>query len=113
MAGPDGSRGSSCSSDGMPFIISSNVEKVDPATRQLIRSHVMQGKKKKRSGPNKAQRMARWAIMDDRSDATPFELEEAIKAYAQIVPDRVGSDTSFIEFADEIEPSMRLNMMKC
>ncbi|TAQ89520.1 hypothetical protein B7494_g2188 [Chlorociboria aeruginascens] len=44
MAGPDESREASAR---MLFIVSSNIEKADPATRKLIRSHVLRGEKKK------------------------------------------------------------------
>jgi len=33
----------------MPFIVSSNIDRVDPATRKLIRRHVMRGKKRKKA----------------------------------------------------------------
>ena len=113
MAGPDESRGSSRSSARMLFIISSNVEKVDPATRKLIRSHVMRGKRQKRGRTDEDKRTTSWATMAGRTQAVPVKLEEVIKAYAPLVPGRVGSDLSFVEFADEIEPSVVLNMTKC
>lgn len=112
MAGPDESRGSSVSSARMPFIISSNVEKADPATRKLIRSHVMRGKKQKRGRPDKGQRTTSWGTMAGRTHSVRIKLEEVIEMYTPLVPGRVGSDLSFVEFADEIEPSMLLNMIK-
>jgi hypothetical protein len=108
MEGPDESRGSS----RMPFIISSNVEKADPATRKLIRSHVMRGKKQKRGRPDKGQRTTSWGKMTGRTPVTRVKLEEVIEMYMPIVPDRVGSDLSFVEFADEIEPLMLLNIIR-
>ncbi|KAJ8097215.1 hypothetical protein POJ06DRAFT_228601 [Lipomyces tetrasporus] len=112
MAGPDESRGSSGSPARMPFIISSNVEKADPATRKLIRSHVMRGKKQKRGRPDNGQRTTSWGTMAGRTQAARVKLEEVMEMYTPLVPGRVGSDLSFIEFADEIEPSMLLNALK-
>jgi len=39
-------------------------------------------------------------------------MEEVIDMYTPQIPGRVGSDLSFIEFSAELEPSMRLNMIK-
>lgn len=103
MAGPD----DSSSSAKMLFIVSSNVEKANPITRKLIRSHVMRGKKQKKGRPDKDRRTTNWA-----SQTSPVKLEELIKTYAPQFPGRVGSDLSFIEFPDEIESSMLLNMTK-
>lgn len=113
MARLDESTGSSGSLARMLFIVSSNVEKVDPATRKLIRSHVMRGKKQKKGRPNEDKRTTSWAAMIGRGQAAPVKLEEGIKAYVPLLPGRVGSDLSFVEFADEIEPSMVLNILKC
>ena len=112
MAGPEESKGSAGPSARMPFITSSNVEKADPATRKLIRSHVMRGKKKKGVRFDKGQRTTSLRRMAGRTQAARVKLEEVIEMYAPQVPGRVGSDLSFVEFADEIEPSIRLNMIK-
>jgi hypothetical protein len=112
MAGPDEARRSSGSSAKMPFIVSSNIEKVDSATRKLIRSHVMRGKKQKRGRPDKDQQVTSWGTMAGRIKAARVKLEEVIEIYTPLVPGRVGSDLSFIEFADEIERSILLNMTK-
>jgi hypothetical protein len=88
----------------LAFIVSSTTEKADPATRKLIRSHVMRGKKPKRSrpgGPRTANRVA---------NRRPIKLEEFIETYAPLFPGRVGSDLSFVTFADEIEPWILSNM---
>jgi len=108
---PEG-RESSSSSTRMLFIVSSNVEKADPATRKLIRSHVMRGKKQKGSRRDKNQRTTSWTTMAGSTQAAPVKLEEVIKMYALLIPGRVGSDLSFIEFADDVESSMLLNMTK-
>jgi hypothetical protein len=97
----------------MIFIVSSTAEKTGPATRKLIRSHVMQGKKQKRITPDESRRRAEWRAMGGRLRAAPVKLEEGIHTFAPLFPGRVGSDLSFIEFADAIEPSMISNWLKC
>ncbi len=106
------SRASSSSSGGMPFIVSSNAEKADPATRKLIRSHVMRGKKRKRERPDRNRPAIGCGAIVGRAEDARIRLEDVIEAYTPLVPDRVGSDLSFVEFAEEIEVSMLLNMAK-
>ncbi|KPM42814.1 hypothetical protein AK830_g3727 [Neonectria ditissima] len=100
------------SSPGMPFIVSSNVQKVDPATRKLIRSHVMRGKKQPRARPDKGQHITNRAVSGKRTEAARVKLEEVIEMYRPQIPSRVGSDTSCITVADGIEPSMFANIAK-
>jgi hypothetical protein len=91
----------------MLFIVSSDVKKADPATRRLIRSHAMQGIKKKRR---------QFVMVQGTSSAlppvTPLVLEEMIETCAPMLPGCIGSDLSFVEFADDIEPSMLLKIVK-
>ena len=99
----------------MPFIVSSNVEKADAATRKLIRSHVMRGKKAKRDRSDADQRMASGATSTaGRMQASRIKLEEVIEILTtpRVLPIRIGSDFSFFDFADDIEPTMLLNMHK-
>lgn len=112
MTGPDEFREYSGSSASMPFIISSNIEKADPATRKLIRSHVMRGRKEKAGRLDKVQQKMSQQRMANRTKVTRVKLEEVIKVYTPRVPDRVGSDLSFIKFADEVEQSVLLNITK-
>jgi hypothetical protein len=97
----------------MIFIVASTAEKTGPATRKLIRSHVMQGKKQKRVTPDESKRGAEWMAMSGRLRTTPVKLEEGLHTFAPLFPGRVGSDLSFIEFVDAIEPSMISNWLKC
>jgi hypothetical protein len=107
MAGLDQYTDSSISSGGMLFIVSSDIKKADVATRKLIRSHAMQGIKKKRR---------RFVGVQRTPNALPHiaavELEKTIEACVPTLPRRVGSDLSFMDFAAEIEPSMVLNILK-
>jgi hypothetical protein len=83
------------SSTEMLFIVSSDIKKADPVTRKLIRSHAMQGIKKKRR---------RFVMVQEPSST----LAHAAPA----LPRRIGSDLSLAEFADEIEPLVLLNIVK-
>jgi hypothetical protein len=111
----------------MPFIVSSSADKADPATRRLIRSHVMRGKKQNRVRPSKRQleaekrremRKSAAASHVVRAAGVPLSADEELRVelvsrYAAPVPRRVGSDFSFVEFADEVETEMVLNVMRC
>lgn len=100
------------SSTGMPFIVSLNAENADPATRKLIRSHVMRGKKQKKSPPDKRQPITSSGPVTVRNQAAAAELEEVMQMYTSLVPGRVGTDLSFVKFASEIQLSILLNMAK-
>jgi hypothetical protein len=91
----------------MLFVVSLDVKKADPATRKLIRSHAMKGIKKNRRRVVKVQE-----TLSALPHAAPVMLENPIETCGPALPGRVGSDLSFVEFADEIEPSMLLNIVK-
>ncbi|VUC37991.1 unnamed protein product [Clonostachys rosea] len=96
----------------MPFIISRDLEKADAITRKLIRSHVMQGKKKRVPPRNNIQAQAVVLQSIPKADPEVTLAEEMRDRYTTSIPRRVGSDLSFIDFADDIELSMVLNMTK-
>lgn len=96
----------------MLFVVSSNVDKVDPATRKLIRSYVMRGKKQKRGRSDEANRTINLNTILGYTQSGPVTPEEIIELYSPVIPGRVGSDLSFVKLADEIEPSMVLKMTK-
>ena len=87
----------------MQFIVSSDANKVDPVTRKLIRSHVMRGKKTKKP---------RAQVQTRKPLAALVKLQDVVETCAAVIPGRVGSDVSFVDFADEVEPSLLLNMFK-
>jgi hypothetical protein len=49
--------------------------------------------------------------MPGRTQAARIKLE-VVEMYTPIVPGRVGSGLSFVEFAAEIEPSILQNMIR-
>ncbi|CAG9985616.1 unnamed protein product [Clonostachys byssicola] len=90
----------------MPFIVSRDLEKADATTRKLIRSHVMQGKKK-RVRPRKSIQVQAVVIQPiPKAESEATLAEEMRHRYTISLPRRVGSDLSFIDFADDIELSM-------
>jgi hypothetical protein len=106
MAESNEGRDYSNSSISMLFIVSSDIKKADPATRKLIRSHAMQGIKKKRRRVVRVQ-----SVPDALPSTTSVTLEKAAEICAPALPGRVGSDLSFVEFAAEMEQSILLNIV--
>ncbi|KAI1610931.1 hypothetical protein EDD36DRAFT_420957 [Exophiala viscosa] len=97
------------SSTRMMFIVSSNVEKVDPVVRKQIRSHVMRGKRQKKYQPEDDKRATSLAKTGNRVPKTPANLEQVMRTYAPLVPRTILFDLSFA--ADEIDALMALRMV--
>lgn len=96
----------------MLFIVSSNIEKADASTRKQIRSHVMQGKRlKKDRSRDVSQLKSRQEIAKPVHQA-PVKREEFLEICMAVVPSRVGSDFSFLELADVVEPSVVSDIVK-
>lgn len=91
----------------MPFVVSLNYSKADPATRMLIRSHVMRGKKQKKKRMDVTQQNVTGTVKAPR-----IRLEQAIEMYSPLTLNRTGPDDSCLEFASGIEQSILLNVMK-
>ncbi|KAE8379169.1 hypothetical protein BDV26DRAFT_172582 [Aspergillus bertholletiae] len=99
----------------LPIIISTGSTKLDPDTRKLIRSHVMLGKNRGK---------ARRSKSDDRADVEHDETcsgktrtlrkqsDPLIWTPPCIVPQRVGSEASLIQFADTVEPALATNIIR-
>ncbi|KAI2602160.1 hypothetical protein GGR54DRAFT_625575 [Hypoxylon sp. NC1633] len=96
----------------MPFIVSLDVGKADPATRKLIRSHARRGKFKKRGRPAEDHRGSGRITMTGSTQASQVLLEDVITLYTPLLPGRIGSNLYFVEFTDEIETSTLLKMAK-
>jgi hypothetical protein len=94
----------------MPFILSTGKQKGDAATRKLIRSHVMLGKNKGKPRPSKRTRLLPWETVPAWSSS---ENVSVVQGQFSVVPKRVGSDWSFIQLADEIEPAALAEILKC
>lgn len=85
-----------------------NVDGVDQATRKLIRSHVMRGKKQKKG------KIRAHAGLDSahRTQNTQVKLQDVIDMYMTLQPGRIGNNLYFVDFSAEIEPSMLLKMVQ-
>lgn len=73
----------------------------------------MQGKKKRKVAPNQIRRPTASATKASDSRAVPAKLEDVIRIYERFPFHRIGSDISFMEFADEIDPPLVASIAKC
>lgn len=95
----------------MLFIVSSNIDKADPATRILIRRHVMRGKKRKKADrPGAAGPASADSIQKLQKHRTQARLQEVLDMYTRLQPGCFGTHRYFVDFPDEIEPSILWNM---
>ena len=94
----------------IPFILTTGGQKSDPATRKLIRSHVMLGKNKGKPRPSKRRKQQPW---DTVPPWDSVEGMSSIHDHIAAIPRRVGSDWSFTQLADEIEPAALADILKC
>ncbi|KAI1390318.1 uncharacterized protein F4822DRAFT_428656 [Hypoxylon trugodes] len=101
-------------SDGLPFIVSTSTKKADPELRKFIRSHVMVGKNRGKTLGPRAKRDKKSKEPDtttEKSDVTSsmddiyIENRILLSASLRAIPKRVGTNTSFIQFADTVEQS--------
>lgn len=99
----------------LPFIVSTGVAKPDSKTQLFIRSHVMKGKNK-----GKAYHIRRKGTRTSARTGVAVEADSprqgpTIWDYRPLgfIPKRVGSELSFIPFAEEIESSLAAPVVKC
>jgi hypothetical protein len=87
----------------MMFIVRSNIDGIDPATRKQIRSHARRGKKGKRE----TKKMVTFRPKEKRATV---KLRDVVDSYMSMQPGRVGTRMYFVDFPSEIEPSMLIKM---
>ncbi|KAK6822722.1 hypothetical protein PG989_001610 [Apiospora arundinis] len=97
---------------GMPFIVSLNDEKANPTTRKLIRSHVMRGKKKKKKHGSKPEEPRGAGSSGGPIQRAGVNLEEVVELYMPLLPGRFGMRLYYIDFPDEIDPSVIMQMFQ-
>ena len=107
-----GSRPPPDASGTIPFIVSSSVEKFGPATRKLIRSHARRGKSRKKATLGRIVPIGKRGTGVRQEDVGQARLGQVVEMYSSLVPRRVGSDVSFANLPDEVEPSLLHNMIK-
>ena len=106
MDSPNGAGTVAVAPAEMPFFVSLDVRKADPATRKLIRSHAMRGRKQKRVQPSSR------VVGNGRVEAEAVDLGVIPRIYTPPTLSRIGSDLSFTTFPEDLELSMLLNITK-
>ena len=96
----------------LPFFVSSNVEKADPATRKQIRSHAMRGRKQKSLRHQKNALRCQNETTSNPVETTLARPEDVLRSYTPPMPYSIGSDLAFSTFAEDLEPSLLLNIIK-
>ncbi|KAH8677970.1 hypothetical protein BX600DRAFT_431279 [Xylariales sp. PMI_506] len=103
----------------MQFIVSTDLSRADTKTRQLIRSHVMLGKNRQkagkggRAGKKKARTQpAGWTFITVTNQSWNSDLDLVLQVHSASVPLKVGSEFSFVEFADTVDPGMMANLLR-
>lgn len=99
----------------LPFIVSTCVAKPDSRTQRFIRSHVMKGKNKGKAYYIRRKGTATSASAGVLVDAESPGQGPTIWDYRPLgfIPKRVGSELSFVPFADEIDSSLAVPVVKC
>ncbi|KAI1097272.1 hypothetical protein F4804DRAFT_183348 [Jackrogersella minutella] len=92
----------------MPFIVSTGA-KLDPELRKFVRSHVMQGKNRGRILRPRYQKSVELNVKESNKGTSSKDDECADEsqapAYPPTIPNRVGSDLSFMPLADTMDES--------
>jgi hypothetical protein len=82
------------------------MDKADSAARKLIRSHCMRGKNRGRILRNT--RKDKTATQGSNIAEPPLARKTT-----SVIPSKVGSEVSLLQFADSIDPSTLLEVLKC
>ncbi|KAI1452420.1 hypothetical protein F4805DRAFT_30156 [Annulohypoxylon moriforme] len=95
---------------GMPFVVSTSLEKPDPNLRKFIRKHVMMGKNRGKTRPTKKREKKVLDLSEVANPAIHLTKPPAASNVSLIVtrrpiPPRVGSELSTVHFADDVNLS--------
>ena len=95
-------------------MVSTSADKLSPEARKLIRSHVMLGKNQGKTWPPR-RREARESADKFSSDETPGRRPSgsSITLSHSVIPPKIGSDLSTVQFADAVEPSLVEVVFRC
>ncbi|KAJ5145101.1 hypothetical protein N7448_002493 [Penicillium atrosanguineum] len=95
----------------MPFIFTDCKGKSQPEKRKLIRQHVMLGKNrgKTRKGTGKSNTSSVTETYKDVQDGSSALI---VKLQYSRIPDRVGNELSFTQFAAPVEPPLMQELLK-
>lgn len=95
----------------MPFIISDGIGSTEANKRKLIRRHVMLGKNRGKTRKVKRgdHQPAQGDLGYNGDDSTGLSIN--MRYYH--IPPKVGSELSFTQFADSVEPALIKDILKC
>lgn len=98
----------------LAFIAVTAANGTTPEARKLIRSHVMRGKRwRKKPRGTRTEASADAVKGSDSATAAIEQHFRLLKALQYGIPNKVGSDLSFIQFADHIEPCAFADFVRC
>lgn len=92
----------------LQFIVTTDRRKVDPETRKLIRSHVMQGKNRV-----KVRKKPRDPAEGVDSPGVLALAAENRFVLSLTIPTPTCSDLSTVSFADDVEPAQVADVLAC
>ncbi|KAI0884091.1 uncharacterized protein GGS22DRAFT_189221 [Annulohypoxylon maeteangense] len=97
---------------GMPFVVSTSLDKPDPNLRKFIRKHVMMGKNRGKTRPTKKrEKKALELDLSEVADPTihltkpPAASNSSLVVTRLPIPPKVGSELSTVHFADDVDLS--------
>jgi hypothetical protein len=97
----------------MPFIFTDGMGKAEPAKRKLIRKHVMLGRNRGKARKVKPIKTATSCNLEDSDGKQDGAAGLLIKMRYSMIPNKVGSELSFTQFAAAVEPSIVQDILKC
>jgi hypothetical protein len=97
----------------MPFIISTGRREDRPQIRKIIRRHVMLGKRWKQSQASKSRALSIPPENPSPAEAQNRASSDVQEASKPTLLTKVGTDLSFIQFADTMEPYMFQDLLYC
>ena len=97
----------------MPFIFTNGNGKAEPAKRKLIRRFVMLGKNRGKTRNPKRVETAISSTSENPGDDREIAAGLSINMHYSGVPNKVGSEFSFTQFAAAVEPTLIHDIMKC
>lgn len=97
----------------MPFIFTDGMGKTETGKRKLIRKHVMLGKNRGKCRNVKAVKPVATREHEGPSEDQDGAAGLLIKMRYSTIPNKVGSELSFTQFAAAVEPPLLHDVLKC
>ena len=97
----------------MPFVVSTSTEKPDPEVRKLIRSHVMLGKNQGKTRRPRKREVMNSVDKSSHDQDLGRSSESSIIASHSVIPPKVGSNLSTVQFAEAVEPEKVEVVLRC